>query len=416
MAALFLHYDGIPMTNALVNAADIEALPNDMASLVLLVDDQPIVGEAVRRLLMTAPDIDLHYCSHASEAITIAEQLRPTVILQDLVLPDIDGLEMVRRFRANRPTAITPIVVLSTKEEPIVKSQAFSAGANDYLVKLPDKVELIARIRYHSHAYIAQLQRDEAFKALRESQRQLLQTNTTLLSLNQQLNEFVGVAAHDLRNPLGVVLGFTKYLMRDATTPFTEQQRNFLSTIQSSAEFMLRLVNDLLDVAKIEAGELRLHLQPTNLCSIVETNIKLNRILAKEKRIEIAFHCAPTTPPIMADPHRIEQVLNNLMMNAIKFSYPNTRIDVKVGVTGGNITLAVCDQGQGIPPEELNTLFLPFGVTSVRGTSGEKSTGLGLMIAKKVVDAHGGHISVESIPGKGSTFLVTFPLETRTQL
>ncbi|MGJ7497963.1 diguanylate cyclase [Variovorax sp. RT4R15] len=148
--------------------------------MVLLVDDQAMVGEAVRRALLNQPNIDFHYCSDPAEAITVAEQIGATVILQDLVMPSIDGLTLVRRYRANPATAEIPIVVLSTKEEPAVKGDAFAAGANDYLVKLPSQVELIARIRYHSKAYSNQLQRDDAYRALRESQRQLTEKNIEL--------------------------------------------------------------------------------------------------------------------------------------------------------------------------------------------------------------------------------------------
>lgn len=151
--------------------------------MVLLVDDQPMVGEAVRRALLNQPGIDFHYCSDPAKAITVAEQIGPTVILQDLVMPGIDGLTLVRQCRANQLTSEIPIVVLSTTEDPSVKGDAFAAGANDYLVKLPSQIELIARIRYHSKAYSNQLQRDEAYRALRESQRQLTEKNIELQRL-----------------------------------------------------------------------------------------------------------------------------------------------------------------------------------------------------------------------------------------
>ncbi len=122
---------------------------------VLLVDDQMIVAHAVRRLFAQDPDIAFHYCPSPHQALERAATLRPTVILQDLVMPDITGLELVRKYRAARATAEVPIIVLSTKEDPITKSQAFAEGANDYLVKLPDRIELVARVRYHSRAYRA---------------------------------------------------------------------------------------------------------------------------------------------------------------------------------------------------------------------------------------------------------------------
>src|SRR5215471_16678615 len=164
------------------------ALP-DYHVMVLLIDDQAMVCEAVRRALANQPDIDFHYCSDAREAMTIANQIKPTVILQDLVMPGIDGLTLVSQYRANPATKDIPIIVLSTNENPQVKGQAFAIGANDYLVKLPDRIELIARIRYHSKAFMNLVQRDAAYRALRESQQQLIESNAALISLNQKLEE-----------------------------------------------------------------------------------------------------------------------------------------------------------------------------------------------------------------------------------
>lgn len=140
---------------------------------VLLVDDQQVIGEAVRRMLESESDIKFHFCSDPVQAISIAVEVRPTVILQDLVMPEIDGLLLLRFFRANTVTRDIPMIVLSSKEEAQLKARAFALGANDYLVKLPDKVELIARIRYHSKAYISRLQRNQAYQALEDSLEQL---------------------------------------------------------------------------------------------------------------------------------------------------------------------------------------------------------------------------------------------------
>ena len=154
--------------------------------MVLLVDDQVMIGEAIRRVLAALPDMDFHYCADPAEAIAIAKRIKPTVILQDLVMPGVDGLTLVRQYRANPATKDIPVIVLSTKEEPAIKSSAFAAGANDYLVKLPDHIELIARIRYHSKSYLNQVQRDQAYRALRYSQQQLQEKNLELLRLSNQ--------------------------------------------------------------------------------------------------------------------------------------------------------------------------------------------------------------------------------------
>lgn len=152
-------------------------------SMVLLVDDQAMIGEAIRRSLSDEANIDFHFCADPQQAINQAMRIKPTVILQDLIMPGLDGLSLVREYRNHPATQDIPIIVLSTKEDPLIKSAAFAAGANDYLVKLPDTIELVARIRYHSKSYLTLLQRDEAYRALRVSQQQLLDTNLVLQRL-----------------------------------------------------------------------------------------------------------------------------------------------------------------------------------------------------------------------------------------
>jgi len=165
----------------------IPATPVARGTSVLLVDDQPIIGEAVRRMLAGEEGITLHYCKDASAALERAAEVAPTVILQDLVMPEVDGLELVRRYRADERFRDVPVIVLSTKEEPTVKAEAFAVGANDYIVKLPDRLELIARVRYHSRGYVALVQRNEAFAALQKSQQVLANDLATAASYVRSL-------------------------------------------------------------------------------------------------------------------------------------------------------------------------------------------------------------------------------------
>jgi len=150
-------------------------------AVVLLVDDQAIIGEAIRRLLQDQPEIDYHYCSSGSQALDAAERIKPTVILQDLVMPDVDGLTLLTRYRASSTTRDVPVIVLSSKEDPAIKRDAFQGGANDYLVKLPDKIELVARIHLHSKAYTTHTElaeRIQELQAVRDELSRLVSTDS----------------------------------------------------------------------------------------------------------------------------------------------------------------------------------------------------------------------------------------------
>lgn len=153
---------------------------------VLLIDDQPIIAEGIRRMLEPEQDMQFHYCEDPAKAIDKAIEIDATVILQDLVMPEVDGMTLVRFYRANHATKDIPVIVLSSKEDPAIKSEAFGYGASDYLVKLPDPIELVARIRSHAKNYIMQTERDAAFFALREMKKQLEKSNRKLQAISMQ--------------------------------------------------------------------------------------------------------------------------------------------------------------------------------------------------------------------------------------
>jgi signal transduction histidine kinase len=243
-------------------------------------------------------------------------------------------------------------------------------------------------------------------------QRELAKKNIELERLDALKNEFLGMAAHDLRNPLSIIQAYSEFLLDEASEVLSAQHVDFLSIIRSSSKFMRQLVDDLLDAAAIESGKLELDTQPTNLVKLVQRNVGLNRVLAEKKQIQLSFQCCDgEIPDLILDQARVEQVLNNLISNAVKFSHPGSTVWIHISNQEDQVVIAVRDEGQGIPADELDKLFRWFGRTSVKGTSGEKSTGLGLVIIERIVQEHHGKIWVESQVGSGTTFYVSLPLD-----
>ncbi len=241
-------------------------------------------------------------------------------------------------------------------------------------------------------------------------QRELAKQNAELERLNQQKNQFLGMAAHDLRNPLSVIITYSDFLAQEIAPQLNAEQKEFLDIIRTSSQFMRRLIEDLLDVSAIEAGQLVLNLQPTDLALLARHNVALNRVLASQQQRELFLTCADDLPRLMADQAKLDQVLNNLISNAVKYSFPATAIHIDVKRDGDWVVLSIQDHGQGIPASELDRLFKAFSRTSTKSMTGEKSTGLGLAIASKIIQGHHGKIWAESIVGDGSTFCIALPV------
>jgi len=232
-----------------------------------------------------------------------------------------------------------------------------------------------------------------------------------VVAYNDLKNKFLGIAAHDLRSPIAVIKGYADLFLDGLLGDLTSGQQGPIHAISQYCEKMLALINDLLDVSAIESGHLSMERQEIDLMAYLKENAQGSTLLAHAKSIEFVLEVPKDLPRISMDPHRIDQVINNLITNAIKFSQPNSRIVLRAVSLEGAVAISVTDQGQGIPREEISKMFRYFGRTNVLPTAGEKSTGLGLAIAKRMVEAHGGKIGVESQPGHGSTFTFTLPLK-----
>ena len=385
---------------------------------MLLVDDQAMVAEGVRRMLATDPAIAFHYVSDPKQAIESATKVGPTVILQDLVMPGVNGLDLLKEYRSNPLTRAIPVIVLSSKEDPAIKQMAFESGANDYMVKLPHRIEMLARIRLHSEAYTHELQRQRAYLALETSQRKLTEKNCELEILNQKLEEatrfksvFFANVSHEIRTPLIGVLGMAEIL---SDTSLDIHQRELVDVIRTSGETLSHIINDILDLSKIESGKLELESMPFVLRDVVDQVMDLLAPIAFGKRLEISAWIDPRIATIVVgDITRIRQVLLNLLNNAIKFtSSGEIYLWVEPSMDVDNLVhFCVEDTGLGIPAEKLDRLFRSFSQVDPSTNRRFGGTGLGLSICRNLTALMGGRIWVESTVGKGTQFhfIVSLP-------
>ncbi len=231
-----------------------------------------------------------------------------------------------------------------------------------------------------------------------------------LLDLNELKNKFLGMAAHDLRNPLSAIKSYLELFLTNALGELTADQREVLNDINQSSDIMLGLINDLLDVTAIETGNLQLKRQTTNLDELLYAIQDSLRVLTNSKSMEIKLDLPKSLPVLQIDQARFKQVITNLITNAVKYSFSHTIIFLGVKVFQKEVWISVKDHGQGIPVDEMKNLFKDFSRTSVKPTAGEKSIGLGLAITRRIVEAPGGIIWVDSEIGKGSTFTFSLPI------
>lgn len=364
-------------------------LPDLAGRRILAVDDDRMNLRILEGILRNA-GYTLTTAASGEEALAAYAASPPDLVLLDVLLPGINGFDTCREIRRLHGPAAAPVIFITAKSESDDVVEGLSAGGVDYLPKPFRPREALARIRTHL-------------------QNRLLLGQVT--RANEAKNRFLGMAAHDLRNPLASIRGLAEFLLDPMLGELNAEQRDLAATIQTTSQSMLGLVNELLDVATIEAGELRLQRAPTALAEALAKAVSFANMEGTRKATRVEF--APPTgelPTLPIDAAKIRQVIDNLLSNAIKYSPPGSLVHVTlVAVPDGGQCFTVTDQGPGIPDGEHDQLFKDFGRLSVQPTGGEKSTGLGLAICRKIVEAHRGTVTAHNLPQSGCAFTVTLP-------
>ncbi len=364
-------------------------------SKILLVDDDRLNLKILCGMLKDG-GFELAEADSAEAALVLYDKFKPDLVLLDVLLPGMSGFEACRELRKRHGAQTAPVIFITAKQEAESVVEGFNVGGVDYIMKPFRQKEVVARIGTHLE-----------IRLLSEKQRTLVEQ---LSRANAAKNKFLGMAAHDLRNPLASIRGLSEFLRDGTVGELTPDQLELINLIHQASQNMVELVNDLLDVATIESGELRLALTPVPLMELIEKSVMLNAMEAVRKKTRILFTECAHAPVLALDAAKIRQVIDNLLSNAVKYSPPGSIVRVSLQPTpDGGHAIAVRDEGPGIPEGERDRLFKDFGRLSVLPTGGEKSTGLGLAICRKIIDAHHGTITADNLPARGCEFLVTLP-------
>ncbi len=323
-------------------------------------------------------------------ALGYYRQFEPDLVLLDVGLPGANVFDVCRALKNPYSGAPATVVFITSKSDPEEVVAGLAAGGVDYLPMPFREKEVVARIRVHlrNRLRLVQMYKDDRAK-----------------------DRLLSVTAHDLRNPATSIRALVHALRGGRPGPLTPEQLDMLGTIHEASQGMLDLINTLLDSALVEASEMTINAQPTSLSELVEEAVKLNNATAAPKGSRIVLVEGTLPSPLKIDGPRIRGVLNNLLGNAVKFSPPGSTITVEGHCEEGQCTIAVRDQGPGIPEDEQDKLFKDYGLTSVRPTGGEPSTGLGLSICHEVMRAHGGTVQAENLAGGGAEFRITFQVK-----
>jgi PAS domain S-box-containing protein len=296
-------------------------------------------------------------------------------------------------------------------------------------VRFPVEISLspaISDVGFHATAIVRDIterkQAEDRLRAVQENYTRDLAAHNEELALrnlqveraNRLKTEFLASMSHELRTPLHTVIGFSELLGEELQGPLNDKQKRFVHHIHRDSLHLLELINDILDLSKIEAGKIELRPEPLDLAALVEEALSSIRSLGQAKSLAIETHIASMSP-VQADPLRIKQILVNLLSNAVKFTPAGGRIDIEAGPVEDFVEISVADTGVGIPQHEHEAIFDMFHQAGATTKGVREGTGLGLAITRRLVEQHGGRITVSSEPGKGSRFTFTIPAQTRPQ-
>ena len=371
---------------------------------IMIVDDSltniQILGSRLR-----SEGVEIIVATNGKAALTTLRSVKPDLILLDIMMPEMDGFEVCEKLKADPHLKDIPVIFLTARinSEDIVR--AFELGAIDYILKPFNSSELIARVN-------AQLQLKFYREEIEEKNGVLENLNKKLVELNDEKNEFLGIAAHDLKNPIYGISMIGRAL-KDSENLSKNDIEDFSNDIVSSSEKMLELIRNLLDINAIERGGINKRNEIFDLNETMDILVDTYKERAQQKKINLIYETKPFQTLINNDKRIVNQILDNLISNAVKYSNFEKAIYIRLNYTEINAIIEIEDQGPGLSEDDQKKLFGKFARLTPQPTGNELSTGLGLSIVKRLVECLEGEVKCESLVGVGSTFILSLPINMK---
>jgi two-component system sensor histidine kinase/response regulator len=425
---------------------------------ILIAEDSPTQAEQLRYLL-DDNGYRVTVARNGKEALAAAQQQLPSLIISDIVMPEMDGYALCKEIKLQAALRNIPVILLTSMVSPVDIIRGLECGADNFIPKPYDEDYLLSHIQntltnldlrkshktqmgveivFANEKYFITSERQQildlllsTYETAVQKNLQLAESQKELKKLNEQLDqkvveleaqnrlvqqanrlksEFLANMSHELRTPLNAIIGFTELMHDGKVGPVSSNHKEYLGDVLTSARHLLQLINDVLDLSKVEAGKMEFKPETVHLSKIFAEVKQILQTMAAHKQLKVESEIEPAVDQVIIDPAKLKQVLYNYLSNAIKFTTEKGRITLRALADGSDFfRLEVEDTGIGIAPDQISKLFTEFQQLDGGASKRHQGTGLGLALTKKIVDAQGGRVGVQSNVGQGSVFYAVLP-------